>query len=733
MQKKMLLLLVILIVVVGIFAFFVLRHQTEKPNSIAELEQFAKLPEKPNPIAEFEHGALICSVAFSPVDLSLVASAGWDNTIKLWNRNNASASEAPLTGHTDPVTSIVFSPKGQFLASGSLDGTIILWDVSRKQSIQDCEHRVDGTVNPVSAVTFSPDGKWLVSAGRHVKLWDVTDIYNPTEGPTLKHDNWVQAVDFSPDGKFLASGDQEGNVEIWDMQNKHTIKTLKRDSKGISTVKFSSDSRFLVTGGKDYIRLWQLPNWRLHGTIAYFSPIDASLSRYDRKVLDLAPGLAFSRDGKVLASAGGRSTKQDRIEPELELWSIENGAHITSLKGNTGFFNTVTFSSDGTTLASAGDDGIICVWEVAPYLAPQQLDTQATVRLIYFVPRDRQPQPNIRTKLDKLIKEVQQVYANEMERHGFGKKTFDFEKDESGKAVVYWVDGQDANNYYLEDTEDKIIEEYERFGDNSQNVCLFVVDISSERIDGDMIVGVNIRQGAGEVEENYALIPVSGVGFHVHTAAHELGHGFGLEHDFRGHNSSEGSYIMSYDRVPPYRLSKGAAEWLDKSRFFNHNRTFFNEPSTINQLDKTQLLFELKDADGLYQVQLAIPTTTSDFVSIGKSYLEANPTEKKRILKLLKKDETLKLYPDELLLEMHIKAQADKMTSMPGTKWKLHSYQQLKGKKTDTVRFELTTVKFELTNLSVKEVRLTAIDEHGNIAWREFNLTENSAEHPESP
>ena len=721
--KKMLPLFVVLaFAIAGIFAFFILRERNDS---------LSKLPEKPNPITEFKHGGLIYSVAFSPVDPSLVVSAGEDKTIKLWNRNNASAPEATLTDHTEAVTSIVFSPTGYFLASGSVDGTIILWDVSGKQSIQDREHRVDGTLNSVSAVTFSPDGKWLVSAGRHVKLWNVTDIHNPTEGPTFTHDNWVQAVDFSPDGKFLASGDQRGNVKIWDVQNKQIIKTLTRDSEGISTVKFSSSSRLLVTGGKDYISLWHLPNWYLHGTIAYFGT-SASLTRYyakpeiKKKLLDLVPRLALSRDGKVLAIAGGETMDNVKSESIIELCSVETKAHIGLLKEESEFFTAVTFSSDDTTLASAGNDGILRIWDVVPYVKPRPLDTRAKVRLIYFVPSNRHPQPNIRAKIDELIKKVQQVYANEMERHGFGKKTFDFEKDESGKAVVYWVDGQDANNYYLEDTEDKIIEEYERFGDNSQNVCLFVVDISSERISREMITGMNIRQGAGEVEENYALIPASGVGFHVHTAAHELGHGFGLEHDFREHNSSEGSYIMSYDRVPPYRLSKGAAEWLDKSRFFNHNRTFFNEPSTINQLDKTQLLFELKDADGLYQVQLAVPTTTSDFVPIVRSYLEANPTEKKRILKLLKKDETLKLWPDEVLLKKHVEVQANKTTSMPGTKWKLHRCQQLKGKKTDTV-------KFELTNLSVKEVRLTVIDEHGNIAWREFNLTENSAEHPESP
>lgn len=500
------------------------------------------------------------------------------------------------------------------------------------------------------------------------------------------------------------------------MQNKHTIKTLKRDSKGISTVKFSSDSRSLVTGGRAYISLWHLPNWYLHGTIAYFSPIDASLSRNKRKVLDLAPVLAFSRDGKVLASAGGESDpdhkelelhhpEAKKVEAMLHLWSIENGAHITSLKGNTGIFNTVTFSSDGTTLASAGNDGIIRVWDVAPYLTSQQLDTQAKVRLIYFVPRDSQPQPNIRAKLNELIKDVQQVYANEMERHGFGKKTFDFERDENGKAVVYRVDGESPDAHYLEDTHVKVIEEYRQFDNNPQNVWLVVVDISSERIGGAEAVGkagfiTRKMKGVPHVRYAYACIPASGPGFSVHAVAHELGHAFGLEHNFRERNTSERHDIMFYDLyhlVPPYRLSKGAAEWLDKSRFFNHDQTFFNEPSTIDQPNKTQLLFELKDADGLHQVQLAVPTTASDFIPTLESYSEED-----------------------------VETKANNMASDPGKKWKLYSYQQLKGQETATVEFELTA---DL----VKEVRFRVIDEHGNIADRKFNLTEDSSEQPENP
>ena len=83
----------------------------------------------------------------------------------------------------------------------------------------------------------------------------------------------------------------------------------------------------------------------------------------------------------------------------------------------------------------------------------------------------------------------------------------------------------------------------------------------------------------------HVLIPASGDCFNLKTAAHELGHAFGLQHDFRSD-----TYIMSFGRNPN-KLSECAAEWLDGHRYFNmgQSQTHFDNPTRIQMLPHLHL------------------------------------------------------------------------------------------------------------------------------------------------
>ena len=162
----------------------------------------------------YVHDGAVRAVAYSPVNASLVASAGESGVIKLWHLQNNTVTT--LRGHTAQVNAIAFSPNGQLLASGSDDHVVKVWNVSQGREIESLQHRTDNSRSQIKAVAFSPNGQRLATAGMHVKLWN---IHNWSAVTTLRHDDWVWTVAFSPDGRLLATGEESGSIRIWNVRS----------------------------------------------------------------------------------------------------------------------------------------------------------------------------------------------------------------------------------------------------------------------------------------------------------------------------------------------------------------------------------------------------------------------------------------------------------------------------------------------------------------------------------
>ena len=236
----------------------------------------------------------------------------------------------------------------------------------------------------------------------------------------------------------------------------------------------------------------------------------------------------------------------------------------------------------------------------------------AAVRVVYFTPNNRPLQWSIPTALETQMKAVRQFYADQMQAHGYDNKTFELETDTNGKVVVHHVSGNHNDAYYHADTLNKVHTEIKTRFNTETDVYAVFVDVSTERIQGNC--------GIAYFEGGPAMFPVTGECVSgdagVALIAHELGHAFNLEHDFR-----DDTYMMSYgyDRN---QLSECAATLLNVSPYFNANTLTTNTDATIQLLSNTTytaettdwtLRFSVNDPDGVYQVQLlhALPNTTA--------------------------------------------------------------------------------------------------------------------------
>ena len=276
----------------------------------------------------------VTDIALSPDSGQLAVATG----IGVWLYNVQTGTEiALLTGHTAWVNSVVYSPDGQTLASGS-HREIRLWNPSTQAHKTTFVRR---DAQGANSLAYSPDGKTLA-----VARWRGVDLLNAQTGePKLSlsgHTDAVHSLAFSPDGKKLASAserDGDKAVRLWNARTGKLLRTLTGHDRSLHSLVFSPDGNTLVGGARDgTIRVWNPNTGQNTGTLQTWSD-----------------SLAYSPDDKKIAIAQGG---------DILLFNASTGVLQQNLSGHTNGSHSLVFSSDSNTLVSASWDGTIRFWNV---------------------------------------------------------------------------------------------------------------------------------------------------------------------------------------------------------------------------------------------------------------------------------------------------------------------------------------------------------------------------------
>jgi WD40 repeat protein len=281
------------------------------------------------------HDFFVASVVFSP-DGRILASGSDDRTIRLWDTQTG-ASLAILRGHKRGITQVAFSPDGKYLASGSRDRSIRLWEVDTGKEFT----KFKGHEGAVTSVLFTKDNRYLISGSndRTIRIWDLEtrEEFNVFRG----HEDGVTCLSLSNDGLYLVSGSEDRTIRLWQASRGKQLKVLKGHDFFVTNVVFSPDGRQLASGSRDHtVRLWEIQNGK---EIAVFHGHEKEVT-----------SVAFHPDGSYLASGSNDKT--------IKIWNPHTGVKVAEFLGHEGGILSLNFSSNGF-LASGSSDHTIRIWD----------------------------------------------------------------------------------------------------------------------------------------------------------------------------------------------------------------------------------------------------------------------------------------------------------------------------------------------------------------------------------
>ncbi|CAG2107706.1 unnamed protein product [Medioppia subpectinata] len=320
------------------------------------------------------HSGDILDLSWSPGD-NWLASCSVDNTIVVWNALKWGEIVTTLRGHTGLVKGVTWDPIGKYLATQSDDKSLRIWRVSdwTEETVVTEPFRECGGTTHVLRLSWSPDGQFLVSAHAMNNLGSVAQI--------IERQNWttsrpIFSLDIHPDGSRVATGgqgDDSGRVVVWNMapivdesleESENVPKVLCQMDNHlacVNSVRWSLSGKYLASAGDDKVIIVWTIGARYANTNGFVGNVEqyravSTLRAHSGDILDLS----WSPGDNWLASCS--------VDNTIVVWNaLKWGEIVTTLRGHTGLVKGVTWDPIGKYLATQSDDKSLRIWRVSDW------------------------------------------------------------------------------------------------------------------------------------------------------------------------------------------------------------------------------------------------------------------------------------------------------------------------------------------------------------------------------